>query len=296
MKTAGMGGNRLSLSEKLVGLLELVKFPHTIFSLPFAVMSAFLAAEGLPGTREFLLILGALVTARNSAMGFNRLADVQYDSTNPRTKQWYLLQHQVGRSTLWGFTLVSASFFMGFSWALNWLTFLLSPVALLVIIGYSYTKRFTSLSHFFLGTALALAPLGAWVAVRGEFDVAPYLLALAVLLWTAGFDIIYACQDVEHDQRMGLHSIPRRLGMKNALRFSSFLHLLMVVVLFLLAGYAGLGGIYLAGVGLTAVLLFYEHSLVRLEDLSRINLAFFTVNGFISLALMAATLLDIFLS
>lgn len=287
---------QLSLSEKLVGLLELVKFPHTIFSLPFAVMSAFLAADGMPSTREFLLILGALVMARNCAMGFNRLADAEYDSTNPRTRQWYILQHQIGRTTLLAFTLASALFFMGFSWALNWLTFLLSPVALAVVIGYSYTKRFTSFSHFFLGMALALAPLGAWVAIRGRFDVTPCLLALAVLLWTAGFDIIYACQDVEHDQRMGLHSLPKTLGIKNALRFSSLLHLLMVVVLFLLASLAGLGRIYMAGVCLTAVLLFYEHSLVKLEDLSSINLAFFTVNGFISLALMATTLADIFLS
>ncbi|MFN3466272.1 MAG: UbiA-like polyprenyltransferase [Candidatus Brocadiales bacterium] len=282
--------------QKVLVLLELVKFPHTVFSLPFALMSAFLAADGMPGNRELLLILGALVMARNCAMGFNRLADAQYDSTNPRTRQWYILQHQVGRHTLLAFTLVSALLFVGFSRALNQLTFLLSPVALIVIIGYSYTKRVTSLSHFFLGTALALAPLGAWVAVRGSFAVVPCLLALAVLLWTAGFDIIYACQDVEHDQKMGLHSLPKNLGIKNALRLSSLLHLLMIAVLFLLAGYAGLGRIYLVGVCLTAGLLFYEHSLVRPEDLSRINVAFFTVNGLISLALMVATLLDIFLS
>ncbi len=282
--------------QKALTLLELVKFPHTVFSLPFAIMSAFLAADGMPSTREFLLILGALIMARNCAMGFNRLADTQYDSTNPRTRQWYVLQHQVGRSTLWALTLLSALFFVGLSRALNELTFQLSPVALAVIIGYSYTKRFTSLSHFFLGMALALAPLGAWVAVRGSFDVTPCLLALAVLLWTAGFDIIYACQDVEHDTRMGLHSLPKNLGIKNALRLSTFLHLLMIAVLLLLTSYAGLGRIYLAGVCLTAVLLLYEHSLVKPEDLSRINVAFFTVNGFISLALMAATLLDIFLS
>lgn len=285
----------LRFHQKVLGLLELVKFPHTVFSLPFAMMSTFLAADGVPGIKALLLILAALVMARNCAMGFNRLADAQYDSTNPRTKQWYILQHRVGRLTFLTFTLVSALFFVGSSWALNQLTFLLSPVALVVIIGYSYTKRFTSLSHFFLGTALALAPLGAWVAVRGSFDVTPCLLALSVLLWTAGFDIIYACQDVEHDKRMGLYSLPKNLGTKNALRLSSFLHLLMVGVLLLLASYAGLGRIYLAGVFVTAVLLFYEHSLVKPEDLSRINVAFFTVNGFISLALMATTLLDIFL-
>ncbi len=287
-------GEELSLSNKFFSLLELVKFPHTIFSLPFAIMSAFLAADGLPGMREFLLILGALITARNCAMGFNRLADTQYDSTNPRTKQWYVLQLQVGRTTLLIFTLASALLFVGFSWALNWLTFVLSPIALLVVLGYSYTKRVTSLSHFVLGTALALAPLGAWVAIRGSFDVAPVLLALAVLLWTAGFDIIYSCQDVEHDRQMGLWSLPKRLGTKNALRLSSLLHLLMLAVLFLLGSYGGLGKIYQAGVCLTALLLFYEHSLVKPEDLSKINVAFFTVNGFISLGLMGATLLDIY--
>jgi 4-hydroxybenzoate polyprenyltransferase len=296
-----MGHNRLypgglEFYQKALTLLELVKFPHTIFSLPFALMSAFLAADGMPGLRELLLILAALVMARNSAMGFNRLADTHYDSTNPRTRQWYVLQLQVGRPTLLTFTLVSALLFVGLSWALNRLTFLLSPVALAVILGYSYTKRFTGLSHFFLGTALALAPLGAWVAVRGSFDVTPCLLALAVLLWTAGFDIIYACQDVEHDVKMGLYSLPKNLGIRNALYVSSLLHLLMVIVLFLLASYAGLGKIYLAGVGLTAALLFYEHSLVRPEDLSKINVAFFTMNGLISLGLMATTLLDIFLS
>ncbi|HHT9118982.1 MAG TPA: UbiA-like polyprenyltransferase [Candidatus Hypogeohydataceae bacterium YC41] len=296
MRIEGVERTQLSFPEKLVGLLELVKFPHTIFSMPFALMSTFLAADGLPGIRELLLILAALVMARNCAMGFNRLADTQYDSTNPRTKRWYILQYQVGRRTLLAFTLASALLFVGFSWALNWLTFLLSPVALLVIIGYSFTKRFTNLSHFFLGTALALAPLGAWVAIRGSFDVVPCLLALAVLLWTAGFDIIYACQDVEHDQRVGLNSIPKSLGTENGLRLSSLLHFLMIAVLLILAGYAGLGKIYLGGVCFTAVLLFYEHSLVKPGDLSRINVAFFTVNGFISLALMVATLLDIFLS
>ncbi|HHT9152453.1 MAG TPA: UbiA-like polyprenyltransferase [Candidatus Hypogeohydataceae bacterium YC40] len=296
MRIEGVERTQLSFPEKLVGLLELVKFPHTIFSMPFALMSTFLAADGLPGIRELLLILAALVMARNCAMGFNRLADTQYDSTNPRTKRWYILQYQVGRRTLLAFTLASALLFVGFSWALNWLTFLLSPVALLVIIGYSFTKRFTNLSHFFLGTALALAPLGAWVAIRGSFDVVPCLLALAVLLWTAGFDIIYACQDVEHDQRVGLNSIPKSLGTENGLRLSSLLHFLMIAVLLILAGYAGLGKIYLGGVCFTAVLLFYEHSLVKPGDLSRINVAFFTVNCFISLALMVATLLDIFLS
>lgn len=283
------------LSEKFLTLLGLIKFPHTIFSLPFAVMSAFLAAGGLPAQRELLLILGALVMARSCAMGFNRLADLEYDSTNPRTQRWALMQELVGRKALWVFTLACALAFVALSWALNRLTLYLSPVALAVIFGYSYTKRMSSLSHFFLGLALALAPLGAWVAIKASFAVAPCLLALAVLLWTAGFDIIYACQDVEHDRRMGLYSVPKNLGIERALAISSILHLLMVVVLVLLVRYADLGMVYLLGVCATAGLLFYEHTLVKPDDLSRVNVAFFTVNGFISLALMSATLVDIFL-
>ncbi|MFQ5861745.1 MAG: UbiA-like polyprenyltransferase [Candidatus Brocadiales bacterium] len=286
----------LGLYERTLSLLELIKFPHTVFSAPFAVMSAFLAADGMPTLRQLLLILGALVMARNCAMGFNRLADFYYDTTNPRTQKWTVMQMELGRPTLLVFTLASALCFVVFAAALNRLTLYLAPVALAVVCLYSYTKRLSSFSHFILGLALALAPLGAWVAIRASFDAAPCLLATAVLLWTAGFDIIYSCQDLEHDIRMGLHSIPKRLGIKNALRLSLLLHVLMVAVLLVLTRYVDLGNIYLLGVCATAVLLFYEHSLVKPDDLSRVNAAFFTVNGFISLALMAFTLIDIFVS
>lgn len=282
--------------EKALSLLELIKFPHTIFSVPFAVMSAFLAAGGMPALRPLLLILGALVMARSCAMGFNRLADFRYDATNPRTRKWTVLQTELGRSTLWVFTLACVLGFVVFAASLNRLTLYLSPVALAVVLLYSYTKRLSSFSHFILGLALALAPLGAWVAIRASFDVAPCLLAAAVLLWTAGFDIIYSCQDVEHDIRMGLHSIPKTLGIKNALRVSLLLHVIMVALLLLLTRYTTLGSVYLLGVCVTAVLLFYEHSLVKPDDLSRVDVAFFTVNGFISLALMVFTLIDIFVS
>src|SRR3989338_2432887 len=266
------GVRNLGLCERTLGLLELIKFPHTVFSVPFAVMSAFLAADGTPTLRQLLLILGALVAARSCAMGFNRLADFSYDTTNPRTKKWTVLQMELGHSTLWAFTLVCALCFTVLAAALNKLTLYLSP------------------------GALAVAPLGAWVAIRAGFDVAPCLLAAAVLLWTAGFDIIYSCQDVEHDIRMGLHSIPKRLGIKNALRVSLLLHILMLAVLLLLTRYAELGNVYLLGVCTTAALLFYEHSLVRPDDLSKVNVAFFTVNGCISLALMVFTLTDILVS
>ncbi len=285
----------LGFYERVLTLLELIKFPHTIFSVPFVVMSAFLAADGVPTLKQLLLILGALMMARSCAMGFNRLADFHYDTTNPRTMKWTVMQMELGRSTLWVFTLLSALLFVIFAAALNKLTLYLSPVALAVVLLYSYTKRLSNFSHFILGLALALAPLGAWVAIRASFDIAPCLLAAAVLLWTAGFDIIYSCQDVEHDIRMGLHSIPKSLGIKNALRLSLLLHVLMVAVLLLLTRYTALGNIYLLGVLTTAALLLYEHSLVRPDDLSRVNVAFFTVNGFISLALMGFTLIDIFI-
>ncbi len=286
----------LGFYEKILTLLDLIKFPHTIFSVPFAVMSAFLAADGMPTLKQLVLILAALVMARSCAMGFNRLADFQYDATNPRTRKWTVMQIELGRSTLWAFTLTCALLFVVFAAALNTLTLYLSPVALAVVMLYSYTKRLSSASHFILGLALALAPLGAWVAIRASFDVAPCLLAAAVLLWTAGFDVIYSCQDVEHDTRMGLYSIPRMLGIRNALRVSLTLHVLMVVILLLLTRYADLGNVYLLGVFITAALLFYEHTLVRPDDLSRVNVAFFTVNGLISMALMAFTLIDIFIS
>lgn len=286
----------LGFYEKILTLLDLIKFPHTIFSVPFAVMSAFLAADGMPTLKQLVLILAALVMARSCAMGFNRLADFQYDATNPRTRKWTVMQMELGRSTLWAFTLSCALLFVVFAAALNTLTLYLSPVALAVVMLYSYTKRLSSASHFILGLALALAPLGAWVAIRASFDVAPCLLAAAVLLWTAGFDVIYSCQDVEHDTRVGLHSIPKMLGIRNALRVSLTLHVLMVVILLLLTRYADLSNVYLLGVFITAALLFYEHTLVRPDDLSRVNVAFFTVNGLISMALMAFTLIDIFIS
>ncbi len=286
----------LGFYEKILTLLDLIKFPHTIFSVPFAVMSAFLAADGMPTLKQLVLILAALVMARSCAMGFNRLADFQYDATNPRTRKWTVMQMELGRSTLWAFTLTCALLFVVFAAALNTLTLYLSPVALAVVMLYSYTKRLSSASHFILGLALALAPLGAWVAIRASFDVAPCLLAAAVLLWTAGFDVIYSCQDVEHDTRTGLHSVPRRLGIRNALRVSLTLHVLMVVILLLLTRYADLGNVYLLGVFITAALLFYEHTLVKPDDLSKVNVAFFTVNGLISMALMAFTLIDIFIS
>ena len=287
-----MGFSRLL--QKITTLLNLIKFSHTIFSFPFAVMSAFLAAGGVPGIKQLLLIIAALVTARSAAMSFNRLVDTHYDVNNPRTTYRVALQKKIGRTNMWMFTILCIAFFILCAWLLNRLAFSMSPLAILIIFGYSYTKRFTHLSHFVLGLALALSPIGAWVGIQGTLAVTPFLLAFSVVLWTAGFDIIYACQDVEHDVKSGLHSIPRRLDIKGALILSGILHLFMVGILLILPRYTGLGIIYSLGVYIVAALLLYEHSLVKPKDLSRVNTAFFTMNGIISMGLMGVTLLDIF--
>ena len=280
--------------KKIVSILDLIKFSHTLFSFPFAVMSAFLAAGGFPGLKQLLLILAALITARSAAMSFNRLVDTAYDMHNPRTAYRVELQKKIGRRYLWVFTILCIVLFVFCAWMLNQLAFFMSPLAALIIFGYSYTKRFTHFSHFILGLALGLSPIGAWVGIQGALTTTPFLLALAVVLWTAGFDIIYACQDLEHDIKSGLYSIPKKLGTKGALILSAVLHLFMVGVLLAVSRYTELGMMYMIGVGIVAVLLIYEHALVRPKDLSKINTAFFTVNGIISVGLMGITLLDIF--
>ncbi len=284
-----------SILLKLSTILRLIKFSHTIFSLPFAVMSAFIAAGGMPEIKKLLLIFGALIMARSCAMSFNRLVDAKYDILNPRTSYRIQLQNNIGRTNLWLFTISCTILFIVFAGMLNQLSLTVSPLALLVIFGYSYTKRFTSISHFVLGLALALSPIGAWIAITGGITFTPLILALAVLLWTTGFDIIYACQDLESDKKINLYSIPKKMGIKNSLRLSSILHILMAIVLFFFMYFANLGFVYLGGVVFVGILLIYEHSLIKPNDLSKINLAFFTVNGFISMLLMVVTLVDIFI-
>ncbi len=244
--------------------------------------------------KQLLLILAALVTARSAAMSFNRLVDTAYDIHNPRTAYRVELQKKIGRGSVWAFTFVCVILFFICAWLLNQLAFFMAPLAILIVFGYSYTKRFTHLSHFVLGLALGLSPIGAWVGIQGTLTTTPFLLALAVVLWTAGFDIIYACQDLEHDVKTGLYSIPKKLGIKGALILSAVLHLFMVFVLLAISRYTDLGNVYIIGVCIVAALLLYEHSLVKPKDLSKINTAFFTVNGIISVGLMGITLIDIF--
>ena len=270
---------------------RMIRFSHSVFALPFALVSAALAAGGRVPWRELPWIVVAMVGARSAAMGFNRLADQALDVRNPRTSGRELPRGLVSRREVWLFVAASALALVGAAAMLNPLCLALSPVALLVVLGYSYTKRFTSLSHLALGLALAIAPVGAWLAVRGRFGLPPLVLALGVLFWVAGFDTIYACQDVEFDRREGLFSLPARLGAGLALVVARGLHVASVVLLAALYVLVPLHPVYLVGVAAVAALLVYEHSLVSADDLSRVDAAFFAVNGWISIGYLAFTLL-----
>ena len=266
--------------------LEMIKIEHTLFALPFALLGAVLAAGGLPPLRQLLWITLAMVGARSAAMAFNRIADHRYDAANPRTSGRAIPAGLLSLQFAWAFTLASAALFFLSAAMLNRLTLVLAPVALASVLLYSYTKRFTSLSHLALGWCLAIAPTGAWIAVRGAIDSSvPLLLSVVVLLWTAGFDVLYACQDYDFDRRAGLRSIPARVGIPRALRISRLLHAGAFFALVALYLAAMPGALALFGVLATGALLVYQHSLVRADDLSRLNAAFFTTNAFVSVIL-----------
>ncbi|HVF57440.1 MAG TPA: UbiA-like polyprenyltransferase [Pyrinomonadaceae bacterium] len=268
--------------------LEMIKIEHTLFALPFAFLGAVLAARGLPTWWQTLWIALAMTGARSAAMAFNRIADRAYDAANPRTRTRAIPAGLLSLSFAWTFTAASAALFFLSAAMLNRLTLLLAPLALGSVLLYSYTKRFTSLSHVVLGWCLAIAPTGAWIAVRGSLESpVPLLLSLVVLLWTAGFDVLYACQDYEFDREAGLRSIPARVGIARALLVSRLLHAGALAALVGLYLTASLGGLALAGVLTTGALLVYQHSLVRADDLSRLNAAFFTANAFVSVILLA---------
>jgi 4-hydroxybenzoate polyprenyltransferase len=285
----------MSVLQRTVQYGRMIKFSHSVFALPFALASAALAARGGPPWRALGWIVVAMVGARSAAMGFNRLADHALDARNPRTAGRELPRGVLTRAQVWMFVLVSAAAFVLAAAKLNPLCLALSPLALLVILGYSYTKRFTALSHVVLGLALAIEPVGAWLAIRGRFDLVPIVLGSAVLLWVAGFDTIYACQDATFDREVGLHSLPARLGIGRALLLARVLHVGALLLLTLVYRLAPMHPVYLAGIAGVALLLLYEHSLVSASDLSRVNAAFFTINGWISVgycvATVAATLL-----
>lgn len=276
-----------SVWQKLKTTLAMIKFEHTLFALPFAFLGAILAANGLPTWRQMLWITVAMVGARSAAMTFNRIVDRDIDAANPRTANRELPSGKLSVGFAWVFLYVAIGVFLLASYSLNWLTFALSPVALVCALGYSYAKRFTSFAHFLLGLALAISPSAAWIAVRGNLmDEVPILMSLFVLIWTAGFDVLYACQDFEYDRKAGLRSIPARFGIKNALWIARLFHFQAFIVLLILWFATGMAWLALTGVVLIGALFFYQHTLVRANDLSRMNAAFFTTNAFVSIILL----------
>jgi 4-hydroxybenzoate polyprenyltransferase len=275
--------------KKISILLEMIKFKLTVFALPFAFIGAFLAARGIPEIKVFFWIILAMVGARTCAMGFNRIVDRKFDKANPRTAARAIPAGEVRLSEAWAMVLVAGALFFFACFNLNPLTLLLSPLALGLTLFYSLTKRFTSFCHLILGVALAFSPLGGWVAVQGSLVDYPFVLSLGVLFWAAGFDTIYACLDADFDRQTKLHSLPSRLGKKNAFRLAGGFHLL-AFLFFALTGYqADLNIFYYLGVILAAGALLYQHMLVKPEDLSRIHASFFSMNGFISVTLFIAT-------
>jgi len=281
--------------------LEMIKIEHTLFALPFAFLGATLGArEMAPRPAGFWVgrlvwITLAMVGARSAAMAFNRIADRKIDAANPRTATRALPAGLVDVRFVWIFTFMAAGLFVLAAWRLNRLALILSPVALASIFLYSYTKRFTAASHLVLGWCLAIAPSGAWIAIRGDLTRVPLLLSICVMLWTAGFDILYACQDFDFDKGSGLHSIPQSVGISRALMVARALHGLMFAFLIMFFYAAGLGWIGLVGIGATGVLLVYQHSLVKAGDLSRLNAAFFTTNALVSVILFIAVAGDVLL-
>lgn len=289
------------VARQAARLLEAIKFQHSVFALPFALAGALLALRGLAlGVGEVAWKLGwilvAMVAARSAAMAFNRLTDASIDARNPRTASRPLPSGAVSRRFTALFVAVSSAVFVIAAAQLNPLCLMLSPVVLAIALGYSYTKRFTALSHIVLGLALGAAPAAAWIAIRGSIDPNILLLSAAVTLWTAGFDIIYSCQDVRFDRLEGLHSIPARLGIPRALLISRVLHAGMAALLLLAWSRLDLGWLALGGVGAVAALLAYEQSLVQPDDLSRVNAAFFTVNGWVSVLFLAFWAADMWLA
>ncbi len=278
--------------KKIQIILEMIKFEHTLFALPFAFTGALLAARGIPPGRTILWIIVAMIGARSAAMGFNRWADRKIDAENPRTKDRALPKGLVTPAQVIVFTAVSAAVLIFAAYKLNPLSFSLSPVALAVVFFYSYTKRFTFLSHAFLGLGISGAPVGAWIAVTGKFELPALVLGLAVLFWLLGFDVLYALQDMEFDRSKGLHSIPQRFGIRRSLWISRASHAVTMAALFSLAWLLSLGWLYIAGVFVSLCLMVYEHTLVRENDLSKLNFAFFNMNANISIAIFCFTLLD----
>jgi 4-hydroxybenzoate polyprenyltransferase len=276
----------VALFRSIGTTLEMIKWEHSVLTLPFGLTGAVLAARGIPNLHTCIWIVVALVAARSAAMSFNRLADATLDAANPRTKIRALPAGKLSKSFVAWFVIVTSAILILAAWELNPLAFYLSPVALGIVFLYSFTKRFTRWSHVVLGLAMGIAPAAAWVAVRGSLDPRILILTAAVVFWGAGFDILYACQDFDFDCTASVYSVPKAFGIRNALAISRLFHLITVFLLVWMVVAFGLGKIAIAGVIFVALLLIYEQSLVRHDDLSRVNAAFFTMNGLISMAFL----------
>lgn len=281
------------MAGKLRTTLEMIKWEHSIFALPFALTGAMLAARGFPAWRVLFWIVVCMVAARSAAMAFNRWADAEIDRHNPRTAMRAIPAGLLSRRYTAGFTLVAAAIFVFASSRLNLLALMLSPLALAVLFAYSYAKRFTRWSHLLLGLALGIAPSAAWIAVRGALDPRILVLTFAVLFWVAGFDVLYACQDYEHDIHAGLHSVPQSFGLQAAFWIARIMHLCMLGLLIWLTSLFSLGWVSVVGIVLVAVMLLYEHTLISPRDLRRMNAAFFTINGIISFVFFIAVAIDL---
>ena len=285
----------MALLRSIGHTLEMIKWEHSIFALPFALTAAVLAANGWPRPMQLVWIVVCMVSARSAAMAFNRWADAALDAANPRTALRAIPAGTLSRSFVGGFTIVSALLFVLAASQLNPLTLLLSPIVLAVVLLYSYTKRFTRWSHLFLGLALGMAPSAAWIAVRGSLDPRILVLTGAVLFWVAGFDVFYSCQDAEHDRANGLRSVPASLGIEGAFWVARAMHLVMLGLLLWLVHLFALGAPGWVGVALVAALLAYEHSILSPRDLSRMNAAFFTLNGIVSIVFFVTMAAAVFL-
>jgi 4-hydroxybenzoate polyprenyltransferase len=276
----------VALFRSIGTTLEMIKWEHSVLTLPFGLTGALLAARGIPSLHTSLWIIVALVAARSAAMAFNRLADAALDAANPRTRIRALPAGRLSKSFVTGFIVVTSAILIFAAYLLNPLAFYFSPVALAIVFLYSFTKRFTRWSHVVLGLAMGTAPAAAWIAVRGSLDVRILILTAAVVFWGAGFDILYGCQDYEFDCSAGVYSVPKAFGIRTSLNIARFFHVLTVLLLAWMVVAFGLGRIAVAGVVFVALLLIYEHSLVKHDDLSRVNAAFFTMNGLVSMAFL----------
>ena len=278
--------------NKVSVYLRMIKFSHSIFALPFAFTSALIAASGIPDLKQIGWIIIAMVGARSGAMGLNRIIDSKIDSANPRTKRREIPRGAISVLAAVLFVVVSFIFMVFAAYMLNPLCLKLSPVAIAILVLYSYTKRFTWMSHFFLGLSISAAPLGAWLAVKGSFDIEIIPLAIAVIFWLAGFDVLYALQDIDFDRRYGLYSIPKRFGISKSIYLSRIFHITSFLLLVANGIIFKLGGLYWTGMFLTAGLFLYEHSLITIDDLRKLDIAFFNMNGYISVTIFIFTLMD----